>query len=212
MNLFNYNPETREYIGQSIAGDDPLVPGNNLMLVNATTTPPPETDEGEVAVYTDQGWEVVAIKQESSADPVITVAGAVTMKQIQLAELSNILQERNFSFNGHAFYADQWATKTLNSCLSVSLALGLSDTDPVRVPYPLLTGYWFTADADASGNRIAIPFTAGDIKHAVTALYDRNGLIWGAQMIHNATVEAMAAEGATAEEILAYDHTAGWPV
>ena len=58
---------------------------------------------------------------------------------------------------------------------------------------------------------VAVPMTVGGIKGLVVALYDRNGLIWGAEMVHKATIEAMAASGSTAAEILAYDHTAGWP-
>lgn len=30
-------------------------------------------------------------------------------------------------------------------------------------------------------------------------------------MVHKPTIDAMAASGSTAAEILAYDHTAGWP-
>jgi hypothetical protein len=135
---------------------------------------------------------------------------AVVAKKGQIAVESWRLQAEVFSFFGHALYADSWATKTLESCLAVSLALGLSDTDPVRVPAPLQPGYWFTAELDASGSRVVIPFSVGDLKAAVTALYDRNGAIWGKQIIHDATLDAMVAGGASADQIMAYDHTLGW--
>ena len=48
-------------------------------------------------------------------------------------------------------------------------------------------------------------------KQLARALYDRNALLWGARQVHYATVEAMAAGGATAAEVLSYDYLQGWP-
>ncbi len=112
---------------------------------------------------------------------------------------------------GTLYYADAWATATVEVAQAAAQALGLADTDPVRVPPPLQPGWWLSASLDASGNRVAVPMTVGGLKALVVALYDRNGLIWGAEMVHKATLEAMAAGGATAADILAYDHLQGWP-
>lgn len=193
------------FVDLYIAQESPLEPGVFLVPTNATEIPPPKTSENERAVWSGQGWTVSAVNQDTC-----TVAEALTAKKKAIEERSNMLQQQNFVYNGREFYADGWATKTLESCLSVSLALGLAATDPVRVPLPLHPGYWFTAEQDASGNRVVVPFSVGDLKAAVTALYDRNGAIWGKQMIHEATLDAMVAEGATAAQIAAYDHTAGW--
>lgn len=112
--------------------------------------------------------------------------------------------------NGRTYYADSWATKTLESALAVAQALGQSDADPVRVPPPLQPGYWMTADLDASGNRVIAPMTVGDLKPVIVGLYDRNGILWGKKMIHEATIGAMVAGGATARQVAAYDITQGW--
>lgn len=61
------------------------------------------------------------------------------------------------------------------------------------------------------GGRVLVPMSCGDFKLLARALYDRNALLWGAKQLHYATVEAMAAGGAMVEQILGYDHTAGWP-
>ena len=47
------------------------------------------------------------------------------------------------------------------------------------------------------------------MRHLLAALYDRNGALWGKALVHKATLEAMAAEGATPEEIEMYDIMVG---
>ena len=114
-------------------------------------------------------------------------------------------------FGGHTWYADTWATKTIESCCAVASALGMADDDLIRVPTPLQAGCWLTADLDSSGNEIvATGVTVVDMRQLLVALYDRNGALWGKALVHKATLEAMAAEGATVEDIEAYDCTVGW--
>ena len=87
----------------------------------------------------------------------------------------------------------------------------MADTDPVPTPAPV-AWCWLTADVDApTGQRVVVAMTCAEFKQMARALYDRNAALWGAKQLHYATVEAMAAGGATAEQILQYDHTAGWP-
>ena len=138
------------------------------------------------------------------------IALAINSKVTQVAAESATRQAANIVVNGRTYYADAWATKTLESALSTAVALGLSDSDPVRVPPPLQPGYWMTADLDTGGNRIAAPMTIGGLKTVVVALYDRNGLIWGRELTHYATLEALPAMGWTAQQIMAYDITQGW--
>lgn len=180
-------------------------------------------DAGDSVEITSEYWQNLLAGQAAGKIIVANEEGYPVLQDIQYSVMSiyesklsaiqsqaAYLQSQPFVYMGYRFYADQWATKTLESCLAVSLALGLADSDPVRVPFPLQSGYWLVADMDADNNRITVPFTVGDLKQAVTLLYDRNGAIWGRQMIHDATVESMVASGATAAQILAYDHTAGW--
>lgn len=140
-----------------------------------------------------------------------TVDQAVERTLALIVAESQRRQHALIEVEGILYYADAWATATVEAALAAAQALGLADTDPVRVPPPLQPGWWLSASLDEGGNRVAVPMTVGGIKGLVVALYDRNGLIWGAEMVHKATIEAMAATGATAEQILGYDHTAGWP-
>lgn len=160
-------------------------------------------------------WQLVAgewveIEGWAAARGAAQMAEAVAAKITEIEAESRRRQLENLSWNGHTWYADSWATKTIESCCSVATALGMADTDPIRVPPPLQPGYWMTAEVDESGNRILANMTVGNMRKLLTALYDRNGAIWGKEVIHKATVEAMVAEGAGHDDLAAYNHLLGW--
>jgi hypothetical protein len=156
----------------------------------------------------DGAWQ--EIDGWASARAATKLAEAVTAKITEIEVESRRRQLADLRWGGRTWFADAWATKTIESCCAVATALGMADTDPIRVPPPLQPGYWMTADVDASGNRILVRMTVTEMRQLLTALYDRNGAIWGREVIHKATIEAMVAEGATQEQIAAYDFTGGW--
>jgi hypothetical protein len=51
MKIYNYQPTTKEYLGESIADKDPLDDTNWLIPANAVTVMPPVSGTNEVAVY-----------------------------------------------------------------------------------------------------------------------------------------------------------------
>jgi hypothetical protein len=157
---------------------------------------------------TDGVWS--EIEGWRAARDAAELARAVAAKVAEIEAESRRRQSANFSWLGNAYCADAWATKTIESCCAVAGALGMSAADPIRVPYPLQSGYWMTADMDAAGNRVMIYLTVGDMRQLLAALYDRNGSVWGKEVIHKATVEAMAGAGATVAEIETYDCMVGW--
>ena len=137
------------------------------------------------------------------------VASAVRRKLAQIDRHAARLQDEHLVHDGHHFYADPGSLATITTTLAI--AQMLADTEPAPTPPPV-AGYWMSADRDPeTGGRVLVPMTCGGFKALARALYDRNALLWGAKHMHYATVEAMAAGGATAEQILGYDHTAGWP-
>jgi 3',5'-cyclic AMP phosphodiesterase CpdA len=138
------------------------------------------------------------------------MAEAASAKIAEIEAESRRRQLADIPWNGHSWYADAWATKTIESCCAVATALGMADTDLIRVPPPLQPGYWMSADVDASGNRIIVPLTVAEMRQLLAALYDRNGAIWGKEVIHKATIEAMVAMGATPDQVSAYDISLGW--
>ena len=137
------------------------------------------------------------------------IADAVQRKLADIVRHGRMLQSGHLSHNGHLYYADDDSLATITTTLAIVKMQ--DDTDPVPTPPPV-TGCWLTADVDAqTGQRVVVAMSCGDFKLLARALYDRNAALWGAKQMHYATIEAMAAGGATAEQILGYDHTAGWP-
>ena len=142
-------------------------------------------------------------------DAATRVAGAVRYKLEMIDRYAEVLQDQLLTHNGNRYYADRGSLETITTTLAI--AQMLADTEPVPTP-PLVAGYWMSADRDPeTGGRRIVAMTCGQFKQMARALYDRNALLWGAKQMHYAAVEAMAAGGATAEQILQYDHTAGWP-
>lgn len=64
MDIFNYQPDTGEFVGQSTARIDPLeteAQGQNVYLIpaNATTVAPPAAPDGKAAVFDGVAWALV---------------------------------------------------------------------------------------------------------------------------------------------------------
>lgn len=60
MDVFNYNPVTREFVGVSAADQDPLDAENYLIPADATVVTPPSVTAKQVAIYGDGAWTVLA--------------------------------------------------------------------------------------------------------------------------------------------------------
>ncbi len=136
-------------------------------------------------------------------------ADVIQRKLAAIDRYAETLQDRPLVHNGRSYYADRHSLDTITTTLA--MVQMLADDAPVPTPPPV-AGCWLTADIDAStGGRVVEPMTCAGFKALALALYDRNAALWGARQVHYATIEAMAAAGATVEQILGYDHTAGWP-
>ena len=141
--------------------------------------------------------------------PADLISASVQRKLADIDRYAASLQDQPLTHNGHRYYADRGSLETITTTLAVVLLL--ADDAPVPTPAPV-AGKWMSADRDPqTGSRVLVEMSNGQFKQMARALYDRNALLWGAKQMHYATVEAMAAGGATAEQILGYDHTAGWP-
>lgn len=57
--VYNYDPDTGEYLGTETAYESPQEPGVYLMPAHSTETAPPETGEHQAAVYSDGAWTLV---------------------------------------------------------------------------------------------------------------------------------------------------------
>ena len=59
MDIFNFDPNSNEFIGKATADKNPLDDDGWLIPAHATKIPPPKTAEGEVAVFKDGGWVIL---------------------------------------------------------------------------------------------------------------------------------------------------------
>lgn len=142
-------------------------------------------------------------------DADIRIAGAVRYKQEMIDRYAEVLQDQLLTHNGNRYYADRGSLETITTTLAVVL-MG-ADADPIPTPGHV-AGKWMSADRDPqTGGRVLVPMSNGQFKQLARALYDRNAALWDAKQLHYVMVENMALTGATAEQILGYDHTAGWP-
>ena len=66
MKIYNYHPEYNHYIGESIADESPLEPGEYLIPAYATSIPVPEYSDGTVPVFNGTEWEVVTEDRKST--------------------------------------------------------------------------------------------------------------------------------------------------
>ena len=60
MKIYNYHPETGEYVGVEAAVESPLEPGVYLLPASSSLLAPPEAGGNEVAVFADGAWSVLA--------------------------------------------------------------------------------------------------------------------------------------------------------
>jgi len=58
MKIYNYHPDTKEYLGDSLANPNPLEPGNYLIPAHATPIPPINTGKNQVAVFVNNEWVI----------------------------------------------------------------------------------------------------------------------------------------------------------
>jgi len=56
MKIYNYHPDTYEYLGEGVADPDPLEPGNWLIPGSSVTFSPPDPVEGKKIHFEDGAW------------------------------------------------------------------------------------------------------------------------------------------------------------
>ena len=135
------------------------------------------------------------------------VESAVLDKISLLEDYCDTLQQANFSWNDHNFYADKSAQEDFSKTLQRSGRL--ADSAPVPTPAPIY-GKWKTADIGHDGYNIFVQMTVGQLKDLSDALYDHIAALWAKKDIHKLTIAQMVFSGATSLQIINYDITVGW--
>ena len=108
MRIFNYLPETGEYIGEALADESPRERGAFLIPANATTEAPPDIPRGAVATWTGTGWEV---SEPAPAEP--TPPRTPTVKEAVGAPIE---------YGGETWVADDEAIRNITAVLLANVA------------------------------------------------------------------------------------------
>jgi hypothetical protein len=187
------------------AGHVEIVDGDNIPISSIT---PYQTiiDRHAAAKYE---IEQRAINPFYGMTPEEAISAATQNKSAQLQAEFATRMEEPLLYDGDTFLVDAWSIQTIKTTLDTCMYMGLTGTDPVPTRAPLQPGYWLAADTDGEA-RIPVPMTVARLQGLHIAGWERNTDLWGALIVHRTTIEAMVAEDATAEQIMAYDHTQGW--
>lgn len=90
MRIFNYDQETGEFLGESVADESPLEPGVYLLPACSTDIAPPLQSANQRAIFQAGAWLVVDIPQPP-APPVPTAAEIAASRKAEiLGQLAQI--------------------------------------------------------------------------------------------------------------------------
>ncbi len=93
MQIFHYDPTTRQLTGEGVADADPMQPGEWLLPAHSTATPAPTVARGQAAVYdaTADAWAIVDVPApppiaDDTPQPVDLAASVRAVRNKALAE------------------------------------------------------------------------------------------------------------------------------
>ena len=88
MKIYNYSASTKEYIGETIADESPLEPGQFLIPAHATAIEPPPIPAGYAAVFNGEAWDLV---EDHRTKPLWYKANAQPARVTELGPLPSTL-------------------------------------------------------------------------------------------------------------------------
>ncbi|NLO90693.1 MAG: hypothetical protein GX410_01705 [Elusimicrobia bacterium] len=88
MKIYNYSASTKEYLGEALADESPLEPGQFLIPAHATPVPPPVISAGHAAVFNGSAWDLV---EDHRAEPLWSKATALAARVTELGSLPSTL-------------------------------------------------------------------------------------------------------------------------
>lgn len=186
--IFHYDPLTGAYLGFGYADPSPLEPGTWLLPAHCTETVPPTPGPGQIAVWANDSWSLVAAGQpEPPPLPPLDRAKATKL---------NALEAKRYAVETGGMMVGGVPLRTDRQTASIITAAYVSakdDPDFQVANWKVGTGVFITLDAPTI---IAI---ATALRAHVQAAFDREATLSG---------EILAA--ATHEAVDAIDINAGW--
>ena len=149
MRIYNYDPETGEYLGEGLADESPLEQGIFLVPAYATDKPVPALKSGEAAILTDDDWRVVSDYRGRSVcalDADGYYAGPAALALGESPDARHILTEQpNLSVKKPKWSGKEWidgrSTEEVeaDALASAKAELRETDSDMARIAEDLIT-------------------------------------------------------------------------
>jgi hypothetical protein len=191
MRIWHYHYITGELLGEDVADESPLQPGQFLIPANSTTQSPPDPQDGKMIVYQEGQWELRDIPQPEPEPP-------RTREQARDEKRAAINAERDkreaaspFVYQGRSFDYDPVSRERLSKAITAALVASTAGA-PLETPVATWTLFDNTTWDD---------MTIADFLGFPAAEAGRSGVLHETARTLKAAVDAALAAGATAEEI-----------
>ena len=148
MDIYNYDPISREFLGVSQADESPLEPGVYLLPAHATDQPAPAAKIGQAAIYQDGAWRLVPDYRAQSVcliDAAGYFLGLASLTLGEIPDARHILTEQpNLSVKKPKWSGKEWidgrSTEEVeaDALASAKAELAESDSDMARIVEDLI--------------------------------------------------------------------------
>ena len=136
MLLYHYNPFSLQYIGKSIANEDPLVPNRWVQPAHATFLAPPDDDK--IYLFVNDEW---VVKEEDIITNVLDQINEelpVDEWEILRAQRNELLRQTDYMFLMDYVFNDETYKEKVKQYRQALRDLPSNTEDPSNPVYPTL--------------------------------------------------------------------------
>lgn len=187
--IFNFNPDTGEFVSESEADESPLEPGVFLIPANATDIEPPSYGPGQRAVFADGKWSIETIDVPSADE-----LKARQWERIK-SERDRLTQSGGYPLDGYWFHSDTYSLAQQQGLILAAMQVQAAGGDMAA---PLMATPWW-----AMGG-VPVAMTATLALRLLPAAMTQQVAIFEAAKAHKTALDACA-------DPANYDFSGGWP-
>lgn len=100
MKIYYYHPETKIYLNEGVADENPVNPANPIIPNSATTIKPPAVGENQAAFFDEGAWEIRDISQsESEPEPEPEIEPELTPEELKTIAITSLNAEYEPQFS-----------------------------------------------------------------------------------------------------------------